>query len=454
MLLQPSVLIPVLTIVLVSKGRDDYLKECLSSFEQFKNDPDVRFVIVNNGAAEYSSYLMRGFVENDPSKRTLIVKPVNDPRPSAFWAEIEMLDMDWVVFPSDDDILLPNAVTVWRNELGKNKSLIAIGASANVINAKSSETGVRLSPAILNNDDPVTRLANCFYQPSFVWPTLYINMKSFNPGLCNSRYAFDWWVGLNLLTNDNIVVLDIPVLKYRTHDFQESNVSSLRRKYFEATIWQLQFISEEAFLNWIKATSPEDLLRFWSEVIRIVPIYGDYEFGSIVLLSLANSLLSNSLDRQICGTISSDIARVFGVVLKLNEGWHISKRFEKLDWNGNQSVILDKNVCTEVHAASMNFLAGPHSASIRLGCSHSISPSTSIKIDCTSFSKNGSILNADLISMAIMNSYEFDGRFKISLSPGEAILVKNYRRLYGFLPAPLIMIAKKWKKSFLSNHNQ
>jgi len=445
--LQTPVYSPVLTIVLVSKGRDDYLKECLSSFEQFKNEPDVNFILINNGAGEYSSNLMRGFVQNDSSKRTLIFKPVNDPRPSAFWADLQMLDTGWVIFPSDDDILLPNAIKVWRNELEKSANLIAIGASANVINANSRETGVCLSPAILNKVDSATRLANCFYQPSFVWPALYINMKAFHPSLCNSRYAFDWWVGLNLLTNDNIVVLDVPVLRYRTHDLQESNVSSLRRKYFEATIWQLHFLSDEAFLNWVKTNSPENLLKFWSEVVKMTPIYGDFEFGAIVLLSLANSLSSNSLDRQVSGTISADIARVFGIVLKLNEGWHISREFEKLDWSGNQSVILDKNVCTEVQEACKNFPPGPVSESLNLGCAHSNSHNSSIKIDCTNFSSSNSILNADLISMAIMNSYEFSGKFKFSLSPGEVFLVKNYRQLYRFLPASLIMIAKRWKKS-------
>ena len=447
MILQTPVFIPVLTIVLVSKGRDDYLKECLNSFDQFKNESDVRFVIINNGAGEYSSNLMQKFVENDSLKRTLIVKPTNDPRPSAFWTDLNMFDTDWVIFPSDDDILLPNAITVWRNELEKNANLVAIGASAKVINANSRETGVRLSPAILNNIDPATRLASCFYEPSFVWPTLYINMKAFHPSLCNSRYAFDWWIGLNLLTNDNVRVLDVPILMYRTHELQESNVSNLRRKYFEATIWQLHFLSEEVFLNWIKTSSPEKLLVFWAEVVRMTPIYGDLEFGAIVLFSLANSLSSNCLDRQISAIISADIARVFGIVLKLNEGWHISREFENSDWAGNQSVILDNNVCTEFQEACKNFPPGPISRSLSLGCAHSKSHKSSIKIDCNNFSGNNSILNADLIAMAIMNSQEFSGKFKFSLSPGELVLVKKYRQLYRFLPATLIMIAKKWKKS-------
>jgi 2-hydroxy-3-keto-5-methylthiopentenyl-1-phosphate phosphatase len=64
----------VLTICLLTRGRDAFLPECLASLEQFAKDPDVKFLVINNGAGEYSSKLLFEFVQRDVVNRNLIVR--------------------------------------------------------------------------------------------------------------------------------------------------------------------------------------------------------------------------------------------------------------------------------------------------------------------------------------------------------------------------------------------
>ena len=436
---------PILTICLVSRGRDKYLGECLASLEQFSDDPDVRFLIINNGAGLYSSNLLKAFVSRDLTKRELIVKIANDPRPSAYWVELQRRNIEWALFPSDDDILLPSAVETWRMVLKSDPSTLALGASVNVIDANSNVSGVKLEPTIKDSTDLVQNFAYCFHQPPFIWPALFIYVPAVPDELCHSRYAFDWWISLNILATEHVNISKEIILKYRIHKEQESSVAPRRRKYFEASLWLTRFVSSEVFDNWIRNRSDLEILEFWQSLTSYPPVYGFEEFGKIVLFNIAERLIGVTNDREIAGIILLDLSKQFSIFLKNNEGWHISNAVEEMTWKSNIKLKVQNDVCREVFAASLEFTSNSEESNFLIGCLHSSTQKSNATISCDSFFQSDPKLNADLIIMQLTEFYEQSGKMDFALSPGEKLMIASYRKYYSKIPNLIINFAKRSK---------
>ena len=422
----------LLTICLVSRGRDDYLRECLESLEQFSNDPQVYFLIIDNGAGPFSSNLLKEFVNRDTMKRELIQKTINDPRPSAFWLELQKRKIGWALFPSDDDILLPNAVELWKSTLSSSTELVAIGASAMVIDSSSKSSGVRIEPTIADEDDPVLCLANCFYEPPFVWPALFIYVPALPDELCHSRYAFDWWISLNLLASERVQISKSIILKYRVHNEQESSLAPKRRKYFEATLWISRFASSETFKDWVENLTDSEILKFWKALTEKSPIYGFEEFGKVILFNIAEILLKHTQDREIASLILSDLTQRFSIFLKIDEAWHMSDRLESMSWESNVNLVPQDDVCPKLLEASLQFSSSLNMLRITVGCLHSTKNASTTILNCDLLRHNNPKLNADQLISQVTEMHE---------------------KYYRIMPSFILKMAKRSKGKKLNRSN-
>jgi glycosyltransferase involved in cell wall biosynthesis len=238
-----------LTICLVTKGREQYLDQILSSFEPLLNDDAIEFLIIDNGTPVGIRERLNHWGYLNPNCVKIIRLETNDSRPSTFWNKVVEEGADWTVFPSDDDEFRPEIIAAWRSAIHRNSELVGFAASAEVMNANGSLTGEKLEPSARRFQSTLDQLASALHEPPFLWPSLFIRVSKLPIVVPNSRYAFDWWIGINLLIAGEVETTDMVGINYRVHVEQESFLAPLRRKYFEAEFWVDDFLRGRGLPN-------------------------------------------------------------------------------------------------------------------------------------------------------------------------------------------------------------
>jgi hypothetical protein len=126
------------------------------------------------------------------------------------------------------------------------------------------------------------------------------------------------------------LVLDENVLKYRIHNFQETNLTSLRRKYFEGLFWLSKLIDSNLFTSWLTNLDEKDIAEFWLLLMRNRPVYGDEEFGKQLAFKVAEKISNLETSHEILARVSLDLATLNNVFLGNGEIKHFLNGAE--DW--------------------------------------------------------------------------------------------------------------------------
>ena len=101
-----------ITVCLVTKGRNEYLKDCLSSLELAIKIPEVFVFIVSNGCDQESLELLKFWSSQFPEKVDLVELQKNNVRPDVIFPIISRTNPDWVIFPGDDDKLIAETLEI------------------------------------------------------------------------------------------------------------------------------------------------------------------------------------------------------------------------------------------------------------------------------------------------------------------------------------------------------
>lgn len=423
-----------LTICMVTRGRRDYLKEALQGLSSLRLTSNDTILIINNGADEFSTGILDDFVNEKPSERRQVRIEVNDARPSVFWDFVAECESEWVLFPSDDDIMLPNAIEIWRKCLSSKPDAIAFCGSAAIIDVRSKRTGITLEPEIQFFPEEGRALANAFFQPPFIWPALFFKKEFIHLNSCQSRYAFDWWIGINLVAQGKILTTNENILLYRNHKEQESNLASSSRKYYEAMVWLGRFCRSELFRKWIASQDEVSLVEFWAHIKKYGPVYGDTRFGNFVLQQIAEELISHSSSRFFAASVASDIAFLHHIYFKLNESWHVSTKKEQITWPGNIGLVSKTNLCTQL-LDIVEILNSSNSENlVSICCKHSKSKVEGILINCELLTSEKIEINIDLVLSQISTILDSSDDSKAVLSPGEMLAIRMIRTFMSRLP--------------------
>jgi hypothetical protein len=425
-----------LTICMVTRGRREHLQEALQGLSSLKLTPNDRILVINNGADEFSTKILNDFVNEKPLERRQVRIEVNDARPSVFWDFVAECKSDWVVFPSDDDIMLSNAIDTWRRCLSRKPDALAFCGSAAVIDVKSKRTGITLKPEIHNFPEESRSLANAFFQPPFIWPALFFKKEFIDLNSCQSRYAFDWWIGISLIAQGKILTTSEEILLYRNHDQQESNLATSSRKYFEAMVWLGRFCRSELFKKWVADQDEDSLLEFWAHIKKYGPVYGDERFGSFVLYQIAEELIAHSSSRIFAASVASDIAFLNHVYFKPNESWHISTKREQVSWPGNVGLVSGTNLCRKILEIAEVINSSNSANLISICCMHSKSKFEGILVNCELLTSEKLEIKVDMLLSHISSKLDASDGSRAVLSPGEMLAIRIIRALMNKLPAP------------------
>jgi len=432
-----------LTICLITKGREQFLSEILNSLEAALAFNGVSILIIDNGSEVNLAKKLEKWCAN---QRGTVYKrlAVNDSRPSVYWKLVQENAQGWITLPSDDDVFNSEIIEEWRHALRDNPKLGAWSSVSEVINEKGFKTGELRKSMILDNSDRIKTVVDSFHRPPFHWPALFFNLDLIPREIPTSRYAFDWWVGLNLVFRGEVASTNSVGLSYRVHDLQESSLAPSRRKNYETLLVLENIVESAEFHNWISTLSLLEIQKLWDLFTINFPIYGEREFGIHVIRGLYQTLFSKIENTSLVATFELSIAYNFGVLIGNGEILNISKNVKTEDsMKSNFSVSLNSEVCEKAVTACSSFSKEELVPQIKLRCRHcSKSDLNEVFLDCKQFVLSDAKSAGDLAIKMITEQYENTGKLLFTLSPLEKDIVRFIRKFKNIIPNKMMFFFK------------
>ena len=423
-----------LTICLITKGRDQYFSSMARAIEECLLDPKVNLLIIDNG----SKPLMKEKIEKwafGLSRTELVRLEKNETSAALIWREIFKRDLDWALFPSDDDIIEPQIINEWRDAVKTNTAINAFASSLSLIDGNGLKTGEVITPSCASKHG-VGRLAAAFHEPPFLWPGLFLRVTQLPKNLPSSRYVFDWWVGIQLLISGEVECTNSIGANYRVHQDQESKSVNSRRKYFEALICLDELVTSSLFATRLSRMNYGEKLNFWESLVNSPPIYGDKTFSQILLASFYRKILESCELLSEKAEFANRFALYNGVLLRQGQVPSImsGERNSSSLLPGNFNLIVVQGSCREIQdiADSVNSESAPFSR--RVGCFHSKKDLTFLILDCHSLKMLELESAADELTMIVSNDYERKILGTQTFSSGEIFVLHLLRRFRQISP--------------------
>jgi hypothetical protein len=431
------------TYCLVTKGRREYLPSILESLDGALKNSDVQVIVVDNGCPKDISEMLSEWCEINGDKKHYIRFNVNETTAPRVWGVLRDFEVEWLIFPGDDDVVHPEFLEDARTLIGHQKELTAIASSMRIIDSKGIPTGQVREP-LEYFGDRVQYLASSFHEPPFLFPGLFINFSKITMPLPNSRYIFDWWLSLNLIALGSIASTSKIAIDYRVHGDQESALAPSRRKYFEAQVILSRFIRDEVFQDFLSQLSDADKFRFWKSLAVRGPIYGDGEYGKSLMFSLSVMIADSMSDSADSANLLGTFAAANGVFLRSGE----SKAFLSVKHSdtptpgSNFRLTTAEGTCSELNqlATTMKCVDN-ESKCFTVGCQHSTG-SSQFNVDCDLLQGSPEGL-LDLLIVQITEKLEMNGVLDFKITPIERRILDLLRSLKRFFPAHLISWLRK-----------
>jgi len=426
-----------ITVCLVTKGRNEYIGDCLSSLEIAIQIPEVFVIIVSNGCDQESFEQFRVWSGRFPEKVNLIELQKNNVRPDVIFPIISKTNPDWVIFPGDDDKLIAETLKLAVSKINSDKELVAIGYSARIINEKGNETGETINPSGLYSKNQAQTLGRSFSEPPAIWPSLLFKYDAIKEIIPTSRFAFDWWVSVNLLLVGKVEFSNDYATYYRRHSGQESSVVPPQRKYLEDYIWLRTALESDSFKAFVERTNSDQLAEMWLETIRRGPIYDDPYLGRQLLMDLGLTLSKLAKSDDSSAKYLSQIAKLNQVILIGNEVRHLgffTKEFDDADVR-NFNFEVEKKACVVVSALLEKISDTSLEVSASIGCAHS--PKSDVRIDCKKLNDLPESEKFAWVIMEISKNLVQRANINSDLSIGEKILISRFRAIRKKMPGKL-----------------
>lgn len=431
------------TYCLVTKGRPDYLLNILDSLDTALRSPDVQVIVVDNGCPDDISEVLAKWCNPQGGKKHYLRFDTNDPSAPRVWSALKDFEIDWLTFPGDDDVVHPEFLEHARTLIRSQKDLTAIASSMRIINSDGIPTGLTRMPLEFLGDR-VTYLASSFHEPPFLFPGLFVNFSKVAFPLPNSRYVFDWWLALNLISLGPVLSTSEVSIDYRVHADQESFLAPNRRKYFEAQVIFTRFIQGKDFQEFLIQLSDSEKFRFWKSLADRGPIYGDVEHGKALMLALTVMIADSMTDSTSSANLLGMFAGANGAFLRSGESKALlsSKYLDSTFLGSNFRLTTIDGTCSElVSFADSMEVVDDEAIHFTFGCQHSASTGQ-FKADCKLFQTSPESA-IDLLVVQITEKLEMSGTFDFKITPAERRILELLRSLKLFLPSNFAIKVKR-----------
>ena len=436
-----------ITICLVSKGRKNYLRAALQSYEEAMAHPETDVLIIDNGSGPDEEQTMREWASRFPKKVTYYRNDVNDIHPAQLFSTIRHHNLNWVVLPGDDDIFEVSVLEQVRAKVRANPKLVAIASSAQVINELGEFRNEKFSPYVGRAHGLPEAIAAIFHEPAFTWPALFFDINALPKDLPNSRYVFDWWVGTQLILAGEYQCIEDIGIKYRVHSGQESNLTGTRRKFIEANLMLHELIEDTAFIEVLQRMSSTDLSTFWKSFLTTKPVYGNEEFFHGLAAHLLQLIRSRTSHKQLSLSLSGDYAANAGIFLaaKDSNNFFTPIQFTESELTVNVKLTVTPKSCTYSKELLLAFDISEAPTSFVVSCHHDQNREADLKFDCRKLRQLPNDDAIDFILKSLTERLEESGALNFSISSGEKWVINQLRKSRRFLPGWLITKAKTLK---------
>jgi hypothetical protein len=438
----------ILTICLITKGRYTYLEKALKSYECFLDTGFVNVILIDNGADAKSGKLLRDWADENPSLVKYLKSEENNPTPyHFFWKKIQSFNPEWIVFPGDDDILILEAFHNWRLVLQAQPDITAFATSARVIDKSGKATGSISAPAIIGLSDKIKELSKSLHEPPFFWPGLYFKFDAITTAVPQSRFVFDWWIGLQLILDGKIHNTNNVGVEYRVHENQDSFQAPSRRKYFEGFHMLMEFITSQNFSDHVELMSTDEILDLLNLCFDEKPLYSQTEYSNAILRELTFRFLKLPQTINVNDEIIEKYLLNFGILTKKSDinSFFLDSKLHFTNSKGNTSIKLLDDTCGGLHEASILFNQNLDSKYI-ISCRHSKQLVGAIKINCDDLERLTVVEIADKILLTINSQLELNGILSFNMTPFEKLLIVRLRQMKFKLPKFVLYNKVKIKK--------
>jgi len=425
-----------LTICLLTKGRNAFLNDALSSYEKFFESGNTDVILIDNGADSFSTQILLDWKLKHDKKVSYIRNEPNDPGGfTVFWEKLKPFKLDWVLNPGDDDILVYDAYKEFVDEVEKNPFLNAFASSAQIIDFSGKATGEVRTPSITKISDPIEMIARSLHQPPFFWPSLFFRFSAVPSQVIHSRFAHDWWIGLQLVLKGQISSTHSIGVKYRVHEEQESFQSSSRRKFFEGYNMLISFIGSAEFNKMLESFSDLEIEYLLKSCARYKPMYSQLNYYLPIIKELSFNCLRHLENPKIINSISENYALSAGIYTKKNDlrSMYTGFNIDVDNSAGNLALGYAPGVCESILSLKEYF---NHSAghTILIACKHSKVYKKSMFINCDKINQQSKPEGADYLLMSITSSLENSGDLNFTLTPFEQTIIKLTRKMNPRIP--------------------
>ena len=421
-----------LTVVQVTQpSRFIFLKSALDAISQLLARCDwVDLVVVINGYSIQNESMALTLQSKFPNRVKILTSVQNLSMGHQILDLLKAVQLDWVQFPGDDDVVVPEAYERLL-ELISDKTLSAVAFSAKCMDIHGNFTGKNLQPSFLEGSS-AERLLGALAVPPFVFPSLVFRLPAIGTSVFSSTLVFDWWLSLTLIRNGKIKLENACLVNYRIHSSQVSNSVKESRKRFEAGLMLRTFFLEHP--GWIINQLYEEAHNLPKLLSRIPPIYGDPLLGARVVFDLRALLGSKfMLTDSTIGDLSSEMALSDGILMDEYEFPYFRQiASDELVHRLNFGFLILSGTCPELRHRLESIRNPNLIRSCNFGCQHSNQSSLEdvVVLDCAAFidSNQASTWIDSVIRAAYSTNIKF--RPKLSeLSANESKLLRSFRSL-------------------------
>ena len=430
-------------------GREQFLKPLLKSFETIIQDDSFKILIILNGVSASVQQTYMSWAISYPEQVEVIVKKQNDAGIAAFLPLITDVKTDWICFPSDDDVIDLPFFSKWKDLDCANSEFGVIATGLNLIDSQGNSMGIYRSPVYDKTLSFPENVALSLSECPFLWPGLIMKVNLIPTTGPSTRYVSDWWLGLYLMFNTEVCILDDFFTHYRVHDGQESNVSSSSRKNFEALIHLGDFIWSQSFTTWIENLEVSELLHFLGFLIKHPPLYGDPSFSSEFTSIVTSAIRLNRSEHEIRKFAAMVSAFAHGVLIESAELVYLDN-FVAPTTEGirefNFNFLIDSTSCIKIKSIPIQFNEMfAHFPTLTFGCSHSRDNGKVLRLDCINLHLQAQIV--DSIAQIATEEFMRLGYFSNSVSKFEYSIIEKFRKVkYFFSPSITKILFRVFKK--------
>lgn len=428
-----------ITLCLITKGRPEFLEQLLESFNRIVEYPYVRFHIILNGTSEEVRERFETWANTYQSKVEITFVKENNPNLGTYLPVFKSIKSEWVCFPSDDDIIEREFFKQWENFISNFTDCGAIATNMDLIDDQGKLLGILKKPSYTTEIPPEESAAKSLSECPFLWPGLIIKVSELPTSLPSTRYVSDWWIGLHLIFTSNVRVVDDVFTRYRVHEQQESNVSSLSRKNLEALVHLGTFIRSKEFSNWIIELDVIKVVGFLESLIKYPPIYGDTKFSGEFVSLVTQTVEALRIENDIRSAAKLVNAYFHGVIIDDSTSICLENSTHQMIpayIKFNSNFIFDQMCCQKIKSAQSTIYSSSEVyPEVLVGCLHGNKPKKDFVLNCEAIDTTSQLLDA--LAQGANAHFEKLGAFERSVSRFEYSLILKVRRFKKYIPSHL-----------------